>query len=85
MQAQKSGESVSHVHLRLLNPLPGGLGQVFSDFKTVMVAELNSGQLRQMLRSEYLVDAKGLNKIQGLPFWIEDVRQAIEAQLLQES
>ncbi len=85
LQAQKNGESVSHVHLRLLSPLPNGLGRVFGEFKTVLVAELNSGQLCQMLRSEYLVDAKGLNKIQGLPFWIEEIRQAIDTHLKQES
>ena len=59
--------AVSHVHLRYLNPLPSDLGDILSRFKKVLVPEMNLGQLVKILRAEYLVDAVGLNKIQGLP------------------
>jgi 2-oxoglutarate ferredoxin oxidoreductase subunit alpha len=67
------GRAVSHVHLRHLNPLPGDLGEILSRFKRVLVPELNMGQLVRLLRAEYLVDAVGLNKIQGQPFKVSEI------------
>src|SRR5262249_13099010 len=67
-QARSRGAAVSHVHLRYLNPLPSNLGEIIRRFDKVLVPELNRGQLRLVLRSEFLVDAVGLNKIQGKPF-----------------
>ncbi len=66
--ARRRARSVSHAHLRWLSPLEPGLAKVIRNFKHVLVAELNMGQLRTVLRAEYLIDAIGLNKIQGLPF-----------------
>jgi 2-oxoglutarate ferredoxin oxidoreductase subunit alpha len=80
-QAQDEGLAVSHVHLRYLNPLPRNLGSILGRFKKVLVPELNLGQLRSFLRSEYLVDAQGLNKIQGKPFAVAEVLGAIRQQL----
>jgi 2-oxoglutarate ferredoxin oxidoreductase subunit alpha len=71
--AQRQGKSVSQVHLRYLNPLPPDLGDVVSRFKQILVPEMNLGQLVRVLRAEYLVDAVGLNKIQGLPFKVSEI------------
>jgi 2-oxoglutarate/2-oxoacid ferredoxin oxidoreductase subunit alpha len=62
------GSKIGHVHLRHLNPLPGNLGAVLKRYRRVLVPELNLGQLLWVLRAKYLVDAEGLNKIQGRPF-----------------
>ncbi len=70
---RERGHAVSHVHLRYLNPLPGDLGDVLQRFKKVLVPELNMGQLVRLLRAEYLVDAVGLNKIQGQPFKVSEI------------
>ena len=84
-QAQQTlaaqGKKVSHAHLRWLSPLEPGLAKVIKNFKKVLVAELNMGQLRTILRAEFLIDCIGLNKIQGLPFKIVEVTEAIEALL----
>lgn len=81
-QAQQSlaakGKKVSHAHLRWLSPLEPGIAKVIHNFKHVLVAELNMGQLRQLLRAEFLVDCRGLNKIQGQPFMVHEVTAAIE-------
>jgi 2-oxoglutarate ferredoxin oxidoreductase subunit alpha len=75
------GGSVAHVHLRYLNPFPANLGEIIARFEKVLVPELNRGQLRMVLRAEFLVDAIGLNKIQGKPFAIREVVEKIEALL----
>ncbi len=67
-QLRERGVSVGHVHLRQLVPLPGDLGPILRAARQVIVPELNSGQLVQMLRAEYLVDAKGINQVRGEPF-----------------
>jgi 2-oxoglutarate ferredoxin oxidoreductase subunit alpha len=80
-QLAAQGKLVSHAHLRWLSPLEPGLGKIIKNFKRVIVAELNMGQLRMMIRATFLVDAVGLNKIQGLPFKVREVSDAIENQL----
>jgi len=77
-ELQAEGKSVAHAHLRFLNPFPRNLGDIISQFKQVLVPELNMGQLRMLLRDKYLVDAKGLNKIKGKPFLVSEVVEAIE-------
>jgi len=67
------GKAVGHVHLRHLNPLPPDLPDIFSRFKKILVPELNMGQLVKILRAEFLVDAVGMNKIQGRPFKISEL------------
>jgi 2-oxoglutarate/2-oxoacid ferredoxin oxidoreductase subunit alpha len=71
------GHRVGHVHLRHLNPLPANLGEVLKRYKTVLVPELNMGQLLWLLRAKYLVNAIGLNKIQGRPFKQSELEQKI--------
>lgn len=84
-QAQQAlanqGKSVAHAHLRWLSPLEPGLAKIIKNYKRVIVAELNMGQLRQVIRATYLVDAVGLNKIQGQPFKVAEVTAAIEKEL----
>ena len=80
-QVRARGASVAHAHLRYLNPFPANLGQLISRFEKVLVPELNRGQLRAILRSEFLVDAIGLNKIQGKPFAVREVIEKIESLL----
>lgn len=76
-RARERGQSVSHIHIRHLWPLPENLGELLSGFGQVLVPEMNTGQLSRLLRSEYLVDAKGLNKVAGQPFKIAEIEQAI--------
>jgi 2-oxoglutarate/2-oxoacid ferredoxin oxidoreductase subunit alpha len=75
------GRKIGHLHLRNLNPLPANVGDVLKRYKKVLIAELNMGQLRWMLRAKYLVDAAGLNKIQGRPFKQAELDQKIEEML----
>jgi 2-oxoglutarate ferredoxin oxidoreductase subunit alpha len=75
---QQQGLSVGHVHLRWLNPFPKNLGEVLGKFKKVLVPELNLGQLRTLIRAKYLVDAVGLNKVQGRPFAVAEVMAKIK-------
>ena len=77
----EDGKSVSHIHLRWINPLPKDLGEIIIKFKNILVPEINMGQLIKLLRAEYLVDAKGLNQVTGRPISatriIENVNQLI--------
>jgi 2-oxoglutarate ferredoxin oxidoreductase subunit alpha len=70
---QRRGQSVAHCHVRYLNPFPRNLGEIFKRYKRVLVPELNTGQLRFILRGTYLVDAIGLNKVQGKPFLVTEI------------
>ena len=79
------GRAVSHLHLRYLNPLQRNVGEILSRFHRVLVAELNSGQLRMLLRARFLVDAAALNKIQGQPFKVREVAAAARALLAGEA
>jgi 2-oxoglutarate ferredoxin oxidoreductase subunit alpha len=72
-EVRACGKKVSHVHLRYLNPLPPDLGGILRRFKTVLVPEMNMGQLLTILRATYLVDAVGHNKIQGQPFKVSEI------------
>jgi 2-oxoglutarate ferredoxin oxidoreductase subunit alpha len=80
-QLAAQGKAVSHAHLRWLSPLEPGLAKIIANFKRVIVAELNMGQLRMVIRATYLVDAQGLNKIQGQPFKVKEIVDAIDAAL----
>ncbi|MDP6706331.1 MAG: 2-oxoacid:acceptor oxidoreductase subunit alpha [Alphaproteobacteria bacterium] len=73
------GVDVSHIHLRHLCPLPKNLGELLAGYRHVLVPEMNAGQLITVLRAEYLIPAKGLNKVTGQPFKIAEVTAAIRA------
>jgi len=70
---------VSHIHIRYLNPLPRNLGELLAGYEKVLVPEMNTGQLVNILRSRFLIDAQPLNKISGQPFKIREVTEAIES------
>jgi 2-oxoglutarate ferredoxin oxidoreductase subunit alpha len=80
-RCQRKGYKVSSAHLRYLNPMPKNIEQVLKRFKKVLVPELNQGQLRLLLRGYFLVDAVGLNKVQGKPFLISEIEQKIAEML----
>lgn len=79
--AQKMPGRIGHLHLRYLNPLPANLGEVLKRYRRVLVPELNMGQLLWLLRAKYLVDAVGLNKIQGRPFKQNELNVKIDEML----
>jgi 2-oxoglutarate ferredoxin oxidoreductase subunit alpha len=70
--------SVAHVHLRHLNPFPNDLVNILNRFKKVLIPELNSGQLLQLIRGTYLIEAIGLNKVQGQPFHVFELASKID-------
>ncbi|PYO38817.1 MAG: 2-oxoglutarate ferredoxin oxidoreductase subunit alpha [Gemmatimonadetes bacterium] len=76
-RARGDGLAVSHIHVRYLSPFPSNLGELLRRFDRVLVPELNNGQLVQLLRAAYLVDAKGFNKIAGKPFHVAELGAAI--------
>lgn len=66
-ELQAQGKSVSHAHLRYVRPFPRNLGDILKNFDTVLIPEINNGQLIKIIRDVYFVDAKGYNKIMGVP------------------
>ena len=78
---QAQGKSVSHAHIRWLSPRGPGRAKGLHNFKHVLIPELNMGQLRTVIRATFLVDAIALNKIQGQPFKVREITDAIEALL----
>lgn len=78
MKERAKGRKVSQLHLRHLNPMPKNVGDILRAYRQVLVPELNMGQLLKVLRSKYLVDAIGLDKIQGLPFRSIEIETKIE-------
>ena len=79
LRAQRErGRKIGHVHLRHLHPLPKNLGEVLKRYRKIVVPEMNLGQLRWVLRAKYLVDAQGLNKVQGKPFKQSEIEAKIE-------
>ncbi|APZ98175.1 2-oxoglutarate ferredoxin oxidoreductase subunit alpha [Sphingopyxis sp. QXT-31] len=75
------GRDVSHIHIRHIWPLPANLGDLLKSYDKVIVPEMNTGQLKTVLRDQYLVDAKPLNKVSGQPFTIAEIEAAIEGAL----
>jgi 2-oxoglutarate ferredoxin oxidoreductase subunit alpha len=76
-QARARGAKVARAHLRHLNPFPRNLGAVLRKYPRILVPELNRGHLRHLLRAEFLVDAIGLNKVQGMPFKTFEIEDKI--------
>ncbi len=76
-RTRAKGQQVAQVHLTHLNPFPKNLGEVLKAYEHVLVPEMNLGQLSRLLRSEYLVDAKSLSKMQGSPFRAAEIEAAI--------
>jgi 2-oxoglutarate ferredoxin oxidoreductase subunit alpha len=78
---QREGKPVSSAHLRYLNPFPKNLGEVLQGFETVIVPEMNLGQLSTMIRAKYLVDAVPFSKVKGRPFQIREIVGKVEEYL----
>jgi 2-oxoglutarate ferredoxin oxidoreductase subunit alpha len=78
-RVRATGRSVATAHLRYLNPFPRNTGDVVRSYEKVLVPEINLGQLRMLLRAEYLVDAAGFNKVRGRPFRAAELADAISA------
>jgi 2-oxoglutarate ferredoxin oxidoreductase subunit alpha len=77
-RARRRGLDVSHIHLRHIWPMPGNLGALLKGYEKILVPEMNTGQLKTVLRDQYLVDARPLNKVSGQPFRIAEIEAAIE-------
>ncbi len=78
---RNEGKSVSSAHLRHLNPFPSNLGEVLASFETVIIPEMNLGQLCTMIRAKYLIDAVPFSKVKGRPFQIREIVQKVEEYL----
>jgi 2-oxoglutarate ferredoxin oxidoreductase subunit alpha len=77
----QEGKKVSHIHLRHIWPLPRNFGDLLRGFKKVIVPEMNDGQLKTLLRDQYLIDVQPLTKVTGQPFKIAEIERAIDAAL----
>ncbi len=75
---RRAGHKLAWIHLTHLSPLPNDLGDKLRRFERILVPELNSGQLCQLVRGKYLVDARPLSKVEGLPFTAREIEAAIE-------
>jgi 2-oxoglutarate ferredoxin oxidoreductase subunit alpha len=75
---QDRGRRVAHAHLRHLSPFPPNTGEVLRSYRQVLVPEINLGQLRTIIRSEFLVDAVGFNLVRGKPFTIGEIEAQAE-------
>ena len=77
-RCRESGNEVAHLHLRWINPFPKNLEEILKSYEKVLIPELNTGQLRALVRSRYLIDAVGFNKVQGKPFSVGELTEQIE-------
>lgn len=80
-ELQSQGHAVSHAHLRYIRPFPKNLGQIIKNFDTILVPEINNGQLIKIIRDVYMVDAKGYNKIMGVPITKTELVMKLEEML----
>jgi 2-oxoglutarate ferredoxin oxidoreductase subunit alpha len=81
LQLQSQGKSVSHAHIKYMRPFPKNLGEILAGFETILIPEINNGQLIKIIRDQYMVDAKGYNKIMGIPITKQELITAIESYL----
>jgi 2-oxoglutarate ferredoxin oxidoreductase subunit alpha len=81
LELQAAGHAVSHAHIRYLRPFPSNLGEIIANFDQVLIPEINNGQLIKIIRDQYFVDAKGYNKIMGVPITKGELVDAIGAML----
>lgn len=81
LQLHAEGHAVSHAHLRYLRPFPKNLGEILKNFEQVLIPEINNGQLIKIIRDQFLVDAKGYNKIMGVPITKTELVEAIRKRL----
>jgi 2-oxoglutarate ferredoxin oxidoreductase subunit alpha len=77
-ELQAKGKDVSHAHIKYMRPFPKNLGDILKNFETVLIPEINNGQLIKIIRDKYFVDAKGFNRIMGSPIAKHELVDAIE-------
>ncbi|MBL0047804.1 MAG: 2-oxoacid:acceptor oxidoreductase subunit alpha [Bacteroidetes bacterium] len=77
IEALAEGYDVAHAHVRYLNPFPKNLGEILFNYETVLMPEINSGQLIKLVRDKYLVPAIGFNKVKGMPFTSTEIKEKI--------
>ena len=80
-ELQAKGHAVSHAHLRYVRPFPKNLGDILKNFEKVLIPEINNGQLIKIIRDVYFVDAKGYNKIMGVPITKTELVMKLEEML----
>ena len=80
-KARAKGQDVSHIHVRHIWPMPANLGDLLKSYDKVIVPEMNTGQFKTVLRDQFLVDARPLNKVSGQPFRIAEIEAAIDGAL----
>lgn len=83
-QLRAEGIDVSHIHVRYLNPFPKNFEKLLRSFETIIVPEINNGQLVKIIRDKYLIDAKAFNKIKGLPFSVEEIVNKVKELSIKE-
>jgi 2-oxoglutarate/2-oxoacid ferredoxin oxidoreductase subunit alpha len=76
-RVRAAGRTVAVAHLRHLHPFPANTGEVVRRYRKVLIPEMNLGQLAMLIRSRFLVDARGFNKVQGLPIVAEELEREI--------
>ncbi len=76
-ELQAAGHAVSHAHIKYMRPFPKNLGSIIAEFDKVLVPELNNGQLIKIIRDQYLVDAKGYNKVMGIPITKTEIMDTV--------
>jgi 2-oxoglutarate ferredoxin oxidoreductase subunit alpha len=81
LELQSQGKQVSHAHIKYMRPFPKNLGDILKNFETVVIPEINNGQLIKIIRDKYFVDAKGYNKIMGVPITKQELVTAVEQYL----
>lgn len=79
------GLDISHAHIKYLNPFPKNLGELLSGYNHILVPEINNGQLVRLLRDKYFVPAKGINKVKGRPFFVDELKQEIKEAISSKS
>ncbi len=81
LQLQSQGKAVSHAHIKYMRPFPKNLAEILAQFETILIPEINNGQLIKIIRDQFLVDAKPYNKIMGIPITKQELISAIESYL----
>ncbi|MBB1284046.1 2-oxoacid:acceptor oxidoreductase subunit alpha [Flavisolibacter sp. BT320] len=76
-ELRAEGFDVAHIHLRYINPFPKNLGELLHGYETILIPEMNSGQLLQLIRAKYLLPAIGFSKVQGMPFTTTELKEKI--------
>ena len=77
-QSRKAGIKVSHAHIRYLNPFPKNLGEILNNFETILIPELNMGQLSFLIQAKYLREVVSMTKVKGRPFLVSELKAKIQ-------